>query len=63
MPWHLPTMQKQALIKSRESQFSLVWFMDFSIISSCLGKGKVYPIIFNVSTKAVNRFYVSNGAK
>ena len=24
---------------------SLVWAMEFSIISSCLGKGKVYPII------------------
>ena len=39
--WHLPTMQKSALLKARESHFSLIWFMEFSIISSCLGKVRV----------------------
>ena len=50
-PWQLHAFQKLALLKTRlvllktrESQFSLVWVMEFSIISSCLGKAKVFPI-------------------
>ena len=42
---HLPTMKKSALLKTRESHFSLVWVMECSIVSSCLGKDKVFPII------------------
>ena len=69
IPWHLHTMQKSALLKTRESHFSLVWVIEFSIISPCLGKGKVFPIIlilitpFNVCMKTVNWFYISNWGK
>ena len=71
IPWHLPNTQKSVLLKTKESHFSLVWVMEFSIISSCLGKVKVFPIIlacqsqttFNVCMETVNGFYVSNGVK
>ena len=71
IPWHLPNTQKSVLLKTKESHFSLVWVMEFSIISSCLGKVKVFPIIlacqsqttFNICMKTVNGFYVSNRAK
>ena len=43
--WHLHTIQKSALLKTREFHFSLVWVMEFSIISSCLGEVKNFPII------------------
>ena len=33
-----------ALLKIRESHLSLVWLMEFSIISPCLGKVKVFLI-------------------
>ena len=42
---HLHTIQKWALIKTRDSHFSLVSIMEFSIISSCFGKVKVFMII------------------
>ena len=38
------TSTQKTLLYSRESHFSLVWVMEFSIISSCLGKVKVFPI-------------------
>ena len=34
----------ETLLKTRESHFSLVWVMEFSIIPSCLGKVKVFQI-------------------
>ena len=37
--------KKSALLKTTESHYSLVWVMEISIISSCLGKVKVFPII------------------
>ena len=42
--WHLHIIQKLPLLKPRESHFSPVWIMEFSIISSCLSKVKVLPI-------------------
>ena len=42
MPGHFHTIQKSVLLKTRESDFSLVWIMEFSIISPCLGEVKVF---------------------
>ena len=47
VPWHVNTSQKSALFRTRELYFSLVWVVEFSIISSRLGKVKVFPIILN----------------
>ena len=33
-------IQKSGLLKTWKSHFSLVWVMEFTIISPCLGKGK-----------------------
>ena len=33
-------IQKSGLLKTWKSHFSLVWIMEFTIISPCLGKGK-----------------------
>ena len=60
------TIQKSALFKTRESHFLVVWVMELSIISLCLGKVKVFPIIlacqsestFNVCMKTLNEFCV-----
>ena len=41
----IDTIQKSALLKISEFHFSLVWLVEFSIISSCLGKVKVFLII------------------
>ena len=41
MPWHLDTIQNSGLLKTRESNFFLVWVMDFSIASPCLDKVKI----------------------
>ena len=38
------TPTQKSLLYSRESHFSLAWVMEFSIIYSCLGKVKVFPI-------------------
>ena len=38
---HLHTIQKSGLLKTWQSHFSLVWVMEFSIISSFLGKDKI----------------------
>ena len=43
-PWHLHIIQLSPILKTRESHFSLVWVLEFKIISSCLGKVKVFPI-------------------
>ena len=65
--WHVHTIQKSALLKTRKSHFPLVvWVMEFSIIPSRLGKVKHFPTIldcksklkFNVCMKMVNEFYV-----
>ena len=40
IPWYLHTIQNLRLVKTREFDFSLVWIMEFSNISLCLGKGK-----------------------
>ena len=37
--------KNSALLKTRESHFSLVWVMEFSIVSSYLGKVKAFPPI------------------
>ena len=46
IPWHVHMIQK--------SHFSPVWVMEFSIISSCLSKVKVFPITvtFNLSRRS-----------
>ena len=67
IPWHLHTIQKSALNKTRESPCSFVWVMERSIISLCLGKVKVFLLIlacqsqstFNVCMKTVNEFPVA----
>ena len=67
IPWHLHTIQKSALNKTRESHCSFVWVMERSIISLCLGKVKVFLLIlacqsqstFNVCMKTVNEFPVA----
>ena len=51
IPWHLHTTQKSTLLKTKEFHFSLVWVIEFCIISSCLGKVKV----FNNSTLQPSR--------
>ena len=57
--WHVHTIQKSALLKTRKSHFPLVvWVMEFSIIPSCLGKVKQLKLKFNVCMKMVNEFYV-----
>ena len=45
IPWYLHTIQKSALLITREPNFSAVWVMKLSIISLCLGKDKVFLII------------------
>ena len=45
IPWYLHTIQKSALLITRESNFSAVWVMELSIISLCLVKDKVFLII------------------
>ena len=45
VPCHFYTIQKTALHKTREFHFSFVWVMEFCIISSCLAKIKILPII------------------
>ena len=42
IPCHLHTIQKYSLLKAIESHFSLLWVMQFSIISSSLGRVKVF---------------------
>ena len=67
IPCYLCTIQKSALLKTREFHFPLVWVMEVNIISSCLDKVKVFLIIltnqfwptFDVCMKIVNEFYVS----
>ena len=49
-PLHLHTIQKSGVLKTWLSHFSLVWVMEFSIISSFLGKGKVvFFYLFNLT--------------
>ena len=38
IPVHFHIIQKSPLLKTRESRFSPVWAIEFSIISSCLNK-------------------------
>ena len=38
---------KLDLLKTRESHFSFVWHMNFSIISSCLDRAKVFTVNSN----------------
>ena len=52
IPWHLHTIQKSDLLKTWESQFS-VWVIEFTIISTCFGKGKVFSKNSNL-TNLVN---------
>ena len=44
IPWNINIIQKSALLKTRESHFFVVWVI-LSIISLCLGKVNVFPII------------------
>ena len=47
--WHLYTIQESVLFKTRKAHFCLVSIMEFSIISSCLGKVKVsLPVLVDV---------------
>ena len=43
--WHLHIIQKSPLLKTRESHFSVVWLMECSITSPCLGYVKDIPIL------------------
>ena len=38
-------IKKSALLKTRESHFSVAWIMELINISLCLGKFKVFAII------------------
>ena len=38
-------IQKSALFKTRESRFCAVWVVQFSVISLCLVKVKVFPLV------------------
>ena len=50
-------IQKSALLKTIEFHFSLVWIMEFSIISLCLGKVKVFLIIIPSNLVDVQRLH------
>ena len=43
--WDLHVIQTSALLKIKESHFSLFWLMVFSIISQFSGYVKVFPIL------------------
>ena len=44
MPWHLYTIQRSDLLKTKESHFSFVWDMDFSIICPSLDEATVSTV-------------------
>ena len=47
---HLHAIQKSGLLKTRGSYFSLVWVIEFSIISSCLGKVNIFSDSCNLES-------------
>ena len=53
----IDTIQKSALLKISEFHFSLVSLVEFSIISSCLGKVKVFLIILPSNLVYVQRLH------
>ena len=42
IPWHLHTIQKSDLLKTRQLHFSLVWVMQSSMIYPCFDKGNIF---------------------
>ena len=44
MLWHLYTIQRLDLLKTKESHFSFVWDMDFSIICPSLDEATVSTV-------------------
>ena len=69
--WHLHIVQKSPLLKTRESYFSLVWLMEFSIYISVFGLSQSFsdisslPILVGVQLLHENGKWilcVSNGA-
>ena len=49
------TIQKPSLLKARESYFSLILVLEFHIISSCLGKAKVFSDNSNLTILVDNQ--------
>ena len=63
IPWHLHTIQKSGLLKSGESNFSLVWVMELLVKENFFLKTLTCQtqLTFSVSMKMVNKLSVSDG--
>ena len=58
--WNAVISSYHSKINSRESHFSLVWVMEFGIISWCLSKVKIFPLTLNFNLVDLHRF-LENG--
>ena len=61
IPWHLHTIQKSGSFKTRESHFSLVWVMEFFILSPWLNKVNVFHDNSNLTKLSKHQRLHENG--